>query len=93
MLTAIKNMFKRKKNAPPIRKTSDNTVRNIVIQEGLEEVFVVQFYTQNGKPIFKTRDPIHTYVNAVIEGSQGLEEIELAASFNIEKYYKRKGDK
>jgi len=70
-----------------------HTIRNLINQENLEEVFAVQFYTKNGKPIFKSAKPIYTYMNAVIEGSQGLEEIELAAQFNIEKYYAKKGDK
>ncbi|MEI5921089.1 hypothetical protein WBU96_28555 [Bacillus albus] len=69
-----------------------DTIRGLITHEDLEEVFVVQFYTKNGKPIMQTAKPIYTYMNAVIEGSQGLEDIELATKFNIEKYYKRKGD-
>ncbi|MEC3196809.1 hypothetical protein P9Z84_29610 [Bacillus cereus] len=68
------------------------TIRNLINQENLEETFVVQFYTKNGKPIMRTAKPIYTYMNALVEGSEGLENIELAASFNIEKYYSRKGD-
>ncbi len=64
----------------------------ITERENLEEVFVVQFYTANGKTIAKTSEPIDTYMNAVIEGSEGLGYIERAASFNIEKYYKKRGD-
>ncbi|MED2788266.1 hypothetical protein P4261_28240 [Bacillus thuringiensis] len=69
------------------------TIRNLISRENLEETFVVRFYTKNGKPIMQSAKPIYTYMNAVIEGSEGLENIELAASFNIEKYYTRKGDK
>ncbi|MCW1241967.1 PH domain-containing protein [Bacillus pretiosus] len=69
------------------------TIRNLIAQENLDETFVVRFYTKNGKPIMQSAKPIYTYMNAVIEGSEGLENIELAASFNIEKYYTRKGDK
>lgn len=67
-------------------------IRNLINQENLEETFVVQFYTKNGKPIMRTAKPIYTDMNALVEGSEGIENIELAASFNIEKYYSRKGD-
>jgi hypothetical protein len=69
-----------------------NNIRNILNEENLQETFVVQFYTAGGKPIFSTAKPIYTYINALAEGSEGLENIERATSFNIEKYYSRKGD-
>lgn len=95
MLDAIKKAIKRfKKQEKQVKEAPKvHTIRNLINQENLEEVFVVQFYTKNGKPIMRTAKPIYTYMNAVIEGSQGLEEIELAAQFNIEKYYAKKGNK
>ncbi|PEF03433.1 hypothetical protein COM97_27220 [Bacillus thuringiensis] len=70
------------------------TLTQLIDDNELTTRFEVNFYNKNGSKIARVADTsdVYSYFDAVKRGIEGLNEIDEATSFNIEKYYDKAGE-